>query len=97
RKNFPRPGPAGIVNLLYASALTPAPTTNRQDLVAVILTGVPGLNFTSDTQADLLLLNTSVAVNPSPSRLAVLDGDLQGFPNGRRLADDVTDIELRAV
>jgi uncharacterized protein DUF4331 len=96
-KNYTDPELAGIVNLLYASALTPAPTTDRQDLVAVLLTGVPGLNFTGTTQADLLRLNTSVDVNPSPSRLAVLDGDLQGFPNGRRLSDDVTDIELRAV
>jgi hypothetical protein len=96
-RNYTDPELAGIVNLLYASALAPAPTTGRQDLVAVLLTGVPGLNFTGDTKADLLRLNTSVDVNPSPSRLAVLDGDLQGFPNGRRLADDVTDIELRAV
>jgi hypothetical protein len=29
--------------------------------------------------------------------LGVLNGDLAGFPNGRRLEDDVTDIELRAV
>jgi uncharacterized protein (TIGR03382 family) len=27
----------------------------------------------------------------------VLAGDLQGFPNGRRLADDVLDIELQAL
>ena len=32
----------------------------------------------------------------SPKRLGVLDGDLAGFPNGRRLTDDVVDIELRA-
>ena len=31
-----------------------------------------------------------------PSRLGALDGDLCGFPNGRRLADDIVDIELRA-
>jgi len=29
--------------------------------------------------------------------MGVLAGDLAGFPNGRRLEDDVTDIELRAV
>jgi hypothetical protein len=29
-------------------------------------------------------------------RLAVLEGDLAGFPNGRRLEDDVVDIDLRA-
>src|SRR3712207_5264860 len=31
------------------------------------------------------------------NRLGVLAGDLAGFPNGRRLEDDVTDIELRAI
>lgn len=68
------------------------------------------LNFTGNTKADLLRLNMGLtpnangacfAVNPSasdqPSSMGVLAGDLCGFPNGRRLADDVTDIELRAV
>ncbi len=96
-KDYTDPELAGIVNLLYGSVLMPAPTTGRDDLVAVLLTGVPGLNFTGGTKADLLRLNTSVPVAASPDRLAVLDGDLQGFPNGRRLTDDVTDIELRAV
>ena len=31
------------------------------------------------------------------SRLGLLAGDPAGFPNGRRLFDDVTDIALRAV
>jgi hypothetical protein len=31
------------------------------------------------------------------SRLGVIGGDIQGFPNGRRLADDVVDIELLAL
>jgi hypothetical protein len=38
-----------------------------------------------------------VAPNPKPSRFGVIGGDTQGFPNGRRLADDVTDIELRVI
>jgi hypothetical protein len=71
--------------------------TDRSDLVAVLLTGVPGLNFTGSTQADLLRLNTAIAPAASPNRLGVLAGDFAGYPNGRRLADDVTDIELRAV
>ena len=33
----------------------------------------------------------------TPNRFGVLAGDLAGFPNGRRLADDVTDIELRVI
>ena len=74
----------------------PIDVTDRNDLVAILLTGVPGLNFTGPRPADLLRLNTSVPPTAAPSRLAVLDGDLAGFPNGRRLADDIVDIELRA-
>jgi hypothetical protein len=91
-----QPELAGLVNLLYP-ALPDTPTTNRTDLVAVLLTGVPGLNFTGNTKADLLRLNTAVPVTATPDKLGALAGDLQGFPNGRRLADDVTDIEIRAV
>ncbi len=95
--NYTNPELAADINLLYGGALLPAPTSGRSDLVAVLLTGVPSLNFTGNTQADLLRLNTSIPVNPTPDRLGVLAGDFQGFPNGRRLTDDVTDIELRAV
>jgi hypothetical protein len=45
----------------------------------------------------MLRLNVSIPPSANPSRLGVLGGDLAGFPNGRRLADDVTDIELRVV
>ena len=93
---YTMPELAGLVNFLYPT-LPDAPTANRDDLVAVLLTGVPGLNFTGNRKADLLRLNTAIAPTASPSRLGVLEGDFQGFPNGRRLADDVTDIELRAV
>jgi hypothetical protein len=91
---------ARLENLLYGSALTPVDTTNRTDLVAILLTGVPGLNFTGPVKADFLRLNT--AIGPSAavgagSRLGVLAGDFAGFPNGRRLEDDIVDIEIRAV
>ena len=83
---------------------TVAPTSSL-----ILLTGVPGLNFTGPTQSDLLRLNTALkpgvngacpggtASAAAPDRLAVLDADLCGFPNGRRLDDDVVDIELRAI
>ena len=90
-----RPEVSRLETALY-SALAPIDATNRTDLVAILLTGVPGLNFTGPRKADLLRLNTSIPPTPVPSRLGVLDGDLAGFPNGRRLADDVVDIELRA-
>jgi hypothetical protein len=88
-----------LENLLYP-ALDDAPTTGRNDLVAVLLTGIPGVNFTGKTKADLIRLNTSIAPSAPVGmgkRLGALDGDLAGFPNGRRLEDDVADIELRAL
>jgi hypothetical protein len=93
---YTSPELAGLVNFLYP-ALPDTPTSGRNDLVSVLLTGVPGLNFTGNTKADLLRLNTAIAPDGTEDRLGVLAGDLQGFPNGRRLGDDVTDIELRAV
>jgi hypothetical protein len=47
--------------------------------------------------SEQLRLNMSVGPNKSPNRLGVLGGDLQGFPNGRRLTDDVIDIALQAM
>jgi Domain of unknown function (DUF4331) len=93
---YTTPELAGLVNLLYPS-LPDTPTTNRSDVVAVLLTGVQGLNSTGNTKADLLRLNTAIAPAATPNPLGAPAGDFQGFPNGRRLADDVTDIEIRAV
>ena len=47
--------------------------------------------------SEMLRLNTSIPPTAEPNRLGVLGGDLQGFPNGRRLTDDVIDIEVQAV
>ncbi|MEU9746152.1 DUF4331 domain-containing protein [Streptomyces niveus] len=47
--------------------------------------------------AEELRLNMGVAPAKKPQRLGVLAGDLAGFPNGRRLADDAIDISLQAV
>ena len=81
---------AKLMNDLYK---VNAPTTNRDDLVAVFGTGVKGLNFTGDTVADMLRLNYSIPVTPvgKINRLGVIGGDNGGFPNGRRLGDDVID------
>jgi hypothetical protein len=47
--------------------------------------------------SEMLRLNLTVPVADNPNRLGVLAGDLQGFPNGRRLGDDVLDIGLQAL
>jgi hypothetical protein len=76
-----------------------APTDNRQDLVQIFLKGIPGLNMPSGTvrPAEELRLNTHLIPGQTFSRLGVLGGDNNGFPNGRRLRDDVLDIALQAV
>ncbi len=82
---------AKLMNDLYKLN---APEDNRDDLVAVFGTGVKGLNFTGSTVADMLRLNYSIPVTPAGkvSRMGVIGGDNGGFPNGRRLGDDVIDI-----
>jgi hypothetical protein len=85
---------AAVINKLYKLG---APETGRDDLVAVLLTGVPKLNFTGPKLADVLRLNLSIPVTANPNRMGVLAGDNQGWPNGRRLGDDVIDIAEQAV
>jgi uncharacterized protein DUF4331 len=87
---------AHFLSLLYPS-LGPFQETDRADLQAVFLTGVPGLNYTGPKLADELRLNLSIPPSASPNRLGVLAGDNAGWPNGRRLGDDVVDIAERAV
>ena len=78
-------------------------TADRADLVAILLTGippgvVPGFqNFTGNTPADMLRLNVAIPPASKPSPLGLLGGDVAGFPNGRRVFDDVVTIELRAI
>lgn len=84
-----------LMNKLYGIDVPPAP---RNDLMQAFLTGLPNKNMPPNvTPAEMLRLNLGVPVTPAAqvSRLGALDNDLGGFPNGRRLADDVVDIELR--
>ncbi|MGB3733811.1 MAG: DUF4331 domain-containing protein, partial [Ilumatobacter sp.] len=60
-----------------------------------------GLNADVDAStirpSEMLRLNMAVPVAAEPSDAGVLGGDFQGFPNGRRLEDDVVDIALAVV
>ena len=89
---------AKVMNQLYHLGV---PEKNRKDLVAVFLRGVnmPKLNYTGPKLAEMLRINLSIPVTPPGqfNRLGVLGNDLQGWPNGRRLGDDVVDIAERAV
>ena len=100
-KNFGKyvlsPELAKVINVLYPGLNVPE--TDRTDIVQALLTGIPGLTEIAPKAppTDTLKINLGTAPNPSPNRFGVLAGDTQGFPNGRRLTDDVTDIAERGV
>lgn len=94
---------AQLLSAVFSITVPPAP---RNDLVAIFATGIPvnsvtGPNFTtflSDGKPhEMLRLNVAIPPSANPSRLGLLGGDVAGFPNGRRVFDDVVDISLRAV
>jgi hypothetical protein len=89
---------ARLFNSIYGISI---PTPPRTDLLP-FLTYVPPIaapGTTAGPIADLLRLNTGVPPTPysSRKRLGLLAGDAAGFPNGRRVSDDVTDIMYRAL
>ncbi len=98
-----------LAKLLNAVFGLPVPAAPRNDLVAVFATGIPAgavpgaPNFTTFLSDGIPheMLRLNVAIPPtaaaSRNRLGLLGGDIAGFPNGRRIGDDVVDIELRAV
>ncbi|MGW7207665.1 DUF4331 domain-containing protein [Streptomyces sp. NPDC054837] len=87
-----------LPKLIEAIYKIDAPDEPRNDLVDVFLKGVEGLNQPPHVRAaEELRLNTSIKPTHDPKRLGVLDGDNAGFPNGRRLSDDVLDAALQVV
>lgn len=94
-KNVTNPELPKLIESIYKIK---APAEPRNDLVDVFLKGVKGLNQPPHVRpAEELRLNTSIKPSMHPKRLGVLDGDNAGFPNGRRLTDDVIDASLQVV
>ncbi|WNG32232.1 DUF4331 domain-containing protein [Archangium violaceum] len=89
---------ARVLNAVYGFDIPAPPRTDLLPLVTyappIAAAGTP-----AGPVADLLRLNTGVPPTPvgKQKRLGLLAGDPAGFPNGRRLGDDVTDISERAV
>lgn len=104
--NYEHPEVQALLALLYPTAFKnlSAYAKARADLVYILAKGIPpGVitgfqNFTSNNPADMLRLNMAIPPTTSnPSVYGILGGDLAGYPNGRRLFDDSTTIQLRAV
>jgi Domain of unknown function (DUF4331) len=105
---YTQPELAALLPALYPGvfpnlAALVAAKTPRADLEAILLTGIPAgivpgfQNNTGPVLADMLRLNTAIPATGSPNILGVIGGDLAGFPNGRRVFDDVVTIEVRAI
>lgn len=100
-----RPELAGLLPVLYPGVFPnlAAYDKPRADLNAILLTGIPSgivpgfRNRTGAVKADMLRLNMAVPPSADPKPLGLVAGDAAGFPNGRRITDDVVTIELRAV
>jgi hypothetical protein len=89
------PEPARLLTALYGIKVPPAP---RSDILQVFAEGVQGLNQPPNVvPSEQLRLNVAIPPSASPKRLGVLAGDNAGFPNGRRLTDDIIDVELQVV
>ena len=89
---------AAVMNALFNVG---APTKNRTDIVQALLQGLPGLNQLdrgdNPLPTDTIKVNLGVPPADTPNRFGVIGGDNAGFPNGRRLEDDVVDIELQVI
>ena len=108
-KYYANPELAGLLPALYPTAFPNLKALNasgakRADLEAILLTGLPNTvvpgfpgNNGGKVLADQLRLNVAIPPTASPSRFGLLGGDIAGFPNGRRVGDDVVAIELRAI
>ncbi len=88
-----------VPKLIEAIYGIPAPAEPRYDLFRVFLKGLEGLNRPANgvRPAEMLRLNTSTPPATTENRLGVIGGDSAGFPNGRRLGDDVVDIALQVM
>jgi hypothetical protein len=98
---------AGLLPVLYPGVFPNLAklTKPRADLAAILMTGIPAgvvpgfQNFTGSTPADQLRLNMAIppARRGAAKALGLVGGDPAGFPNGRRVFDDVVTVELRAI
>ena len=100
-----KPELQGLLPALYPGVFPKlaAYTKPRADLNAILLTGIPSgvvpgfQNNTGPVESDMLRLNLAIPPTAKPNDGGLVAGDAAGFPNGRRISDDVVTIELRAI
>jgi hypothetical protein len=94
--SYSDPGLARLINAIYGIGI-PAPPRTDLAFLTSYAPPVAASGTTAGPVADMLRLNTGVAPTPMGSRrrLGLIAGDSAGYPNGRRVSDDVFDITLR--
>ena len=102
-----KPELAGLLPVLYPGVFPKlaAYTKPRADLAAILLTGIPAgvvaglpeLHRAGPGRHAAAQRGRAADGQGPRSRSGVVGGDLAGFPNGRRIDDDVVTIEMRAV
>jgi hypothetical protein len=90
------PEPARLLNALFDLGVK---ETNRTDIVNALLVGLPNATKIAPNAvpADTLKVNLGIPPTANENRFGVIGGDNGGFPQGRRLGDDVVDAELRVI
>jgi hypothetical protein len=93
-----KPELAAVMNALFGVG---APEDNRTDIVQALLQGIPDLNqhrgVKGPPAVDTIKVNLGTPPATTENRFGVIGGDTAGYPNGRRLGDDVVDIDLQVV
>ena len=93
-----KPELAAVMNALFGVG---APEDDRTDIVQAVLQGIPGLNQHKGVKGppavDTIKVNLGTPPASTENRFGVIGGDTAGYPNGRRLGDDVVDIDLQVV
>ncbi len=87
--------PREDIQQIFLTGIAKSTGPIQADLNSQVLNG--DVEADAFVPSEMLRLNLTVPPSAEPSRLGVLAGDLAGFPNGRRLADDVVDIEIQAL
>ncbi|MBV8219720.1 MAG: DUF4331 domain-containing protein [Solirubrobacterales bacterium] len=105
RSHVQHPELSKLLPVLYPNVFPhlAALSAPRADIEAIFLTGIPkGIipgfqNYTGKVLAEMLRLNVAIPPAQNPNMLGLVGGDLAGWPNGRRLTEDVTTVAIRAL
>jgi Domain of unknown function (DUF4331) len=94
-------GPRNDLEEIFLQGVSAANAGLGGDPATVLPVDLNGHDLNADHGAlqpsEQLRLNMSIAPSATPNRLSLFAGQFDGFPNGRRLVDDVVDVAIQTV